>query len=87
MTTGLKELFLWRCCIVGKVGSIPCLFFEGGACSLGGAKLQADEQSEKVRWLWAGSVFNIEVLGGCSVKRLPFVLQVLCGPSLNGMSV
>ena len=35
MITGLKELFLWRRCIVGKVGSIPCrLFFAGGTHAL-----------------------------------------------------
>ena len=59
------------------------LAFAGGARSLGGANSQADERSEKVRWLWAVPVLNIEVLGGCSVKRLPSVLQALCGPPLE----
>ena len=59
------------------------LVFAGGARSLRGANSQADEQSEKVRWLWAVPVLNIEVLGGCLVKRLPSVLQALCGSPLE----
>ena len=36
------------------------LVFAGGARSLRGAKPQADEQSEKVRQLWAGLLLNIK---------------------------
>ena len=48
------------------------------AGSVKGVKLHADQWSEKVRWLAAGSVSNSKVLYGNSLQRLPLVLQVLC---------
>lgn len=50
-------------------------------------KLHAGERSEKVRRSSAGSVLNSKVLWGCSVQPLPSVVEVLCGLSLNWMSV
>ena len=72
MTTGLKELFLGGVVLLAKLeASLVICFFAGGARSLGAVKSQAYEQSEKVRWLWAGLVLNIKVICGCSVKCLP----------------
>ena len=54
-------------------------FFSGAASSLRGAKPHADEQSEKVRRWWAGSVSSSTVLYGSSVKRFSLVFQAPCG--------
>ena len=47
-------------------------FFQVPHRALRGAKPHADEQSEKVRRLWARSVSNSKVLYGSSVKRFSF---------------
>ena len=50
---------------------------------LRGAKLHADERSEKVRWLLAGSVSNSKGLYGNSVKRFSLVSQAPCRQPLD----
>ena len=58
-------------------------FFSDAASRLGGAKPRADERSEKVRLLSAGSASNSKVLYGNSVKHFSLVLQVPCGQPLE----
>ena len=45
------------------------VFFSGAASRLRGVKPHADERSEKVRWLSAGSVSKSQVSCSNSVKR------------------
>ena len=59
------------------------VFFSDAASGLGGAKPRADERSEKVRLLSAGSVSDSEVLYGNSVKRFSLVSQAPCGQPLE----
>jgi len=47
-------------------------FFAGAAHGLGGAKQNADKRSEKVRQLWAGSVWESKVLCSNSVRCVSF---------------
>ena len=50
-----------------------CLFavmVADAACGLGGAGQHADQRSEKVRQLWAGSACESKVLCSNSVKRI-----------------
>ena len=58
-------------------------FFSDAASRLEGAKPRADERSEKVRLLSAGSASNSKVLYGNSVKHFSLVLQVSCGQPLE----
>ena len=52
-------------------------FFSDAASRLGGAKPRADERSEKVRLLSAGSASHSKVLYGNSVKHFSLILQVV----------
>ena len=49
--------------------SFALFFFSGAASRLRGVKPHADERSEKVRWLSAGSVSKSQVSCSNSVKR------------------
>ena len=77
-----------------RVNSVPaetrtlsmCLllwFFFRCRKRLGGAKPHADERSEKVRRLLAGSVSNSKVLHGNSVKHFSLVSQAPCRQPLE----
>ena len=82
MGIGVGGLQFWA--VSQHVSSGLFGFFQGATHSLGGAKPRADERSEQVRRLLAGSVSNSKVLSGNLAKRLPFlVLQVLCRPPLE----
>ena len=59
------------------------VFFFRCCKRLRGAKLHADEQSEKVRRLLARLVSNSKVLYGNSVKYFSLVLQVPCRQHLE----
>ena len=73
--------------VLGNISA--CVFFALGffffrCCKrLRGAKLHADEQSEKVRRLLARLVSNSKVLYGNSVKYFSLVLQVPCRQHLE----
>ena len=81
---GISADRLWFWAISQHVSFLLWVFFFFRCCKrLRGAKLHADEQSEKVRRLLARLVSNSKVLYGNSVKYFSLVLQVPCRQPLE----
>ena len=81
---GIGAVRPWFWAVSQHVSFALGFFFFFRCCKwLGGAKPRADERSEKVRLLSAGSASHSKVLYGNSVKRFSLVSQVSCGQPLE----